>query len=313
MGVFGNEENDYRERQAIFYANNPDAPAGQFEQQARQQAYSGDGRFEQTQQQGGSPRPDVSTRIMDYIQPKSDLIGADGRTEQIRPIHAVQKFDSRGNRVGTSEYVYHDNQRFGAIMDAYVDRDAAGHISEFAVRKPKTDPNQKDVFMVFRSTPENPISEQQMKHVVDLLRTDRPAAERAANQAQLNAERPLEANLVNNVGKQITAIDLDPQTGQRFVVRDMAVPVNTNPPSSTLVPFLCWDGPNRSTYRYPVAQMPPEDKADVANARWHGNMRTPLRFLYEGGQSRTRPNDGGSDPYDRESNQPIIRPNRVRR
>jgi len=342
MGVFSNEASDDRERQAVFYANNPGATPPQFDQAVRG-AYAGDGQGDRSGDRMASmPPSDISTRIVDYYQPRNGLIGTDRQQEEVKPIHTVQKFDTRGNRVGTSEYVYHNNERYGALMDGYVDRDARGNVTEFAVRKPKIDKDQKDVFMVFRPTPGHPIDEQQMQHVMELLRTDLPADQRLANQAKLNAERPMEANLVKNSNNQITAVDLDPQTGQRFVVRDMRVdPVNGRKISDGPNPVLCWDGPNKTTYRYPVANMTQQDQADLNNAKWHGNMREPLRFLYEGGQpvrrrgpnssqgydqgpgpsERERPmlrrdprdQNDGYDPNQDEPQQPILRNNRMRR
>ncbi len=226
------------------------------------------------------------TQVADRAQTQFPLIGKDGQQEAQGPILHVNNFDASGQPAGTSEYKYSDYQPNGVKLNGYVDRDAQGNIKEFAVRKPALFPDQKDVFMVFRPTPDHPIDEKQMNHVFDLLRPDGTQAQRLANQQQLDAERPMAGNLMHNVGNQIMAVRLDPQTGQRFVVRDMRVDPNTGQTiAGAQNPMLCWAAPDGTTYRYPVAKLPDADKNDLSNATWHGNMRTPLSLL-QGQQQR---------------------------
>jgi hypothetical protein len=226
------------------------------------------------------------TQVGDRAQTQFPLVGKDGQQEAQGPILHVNNFDANGQPAGTSEYKYSDNQPTGVKLNGYVDRDAQGNIKEFAVRKPALFADQKDVFMVFRATPGHPIDEASMQHVQDLLRPDVPQAQRLANQQELNKERPLSDNLQHNIGNQIMAIRLDPQTGQRFVVRDMRVDPNTGQTiANGQNPVLCWKAPDGSTYRYPVAKLPDADKSDIANATWHGNLRTPLTFM-QGAQQR---------------------------
>ena len=229
------------------------------------------------------------TQIQDRAQTQFPLVDKDGRQEAQGPILHVNNFDRNGQPAGTSEYNYSDNQSSGVKLNGYVDRDAQGNIKEFAVRKPALFADQKDVFMVFKATPGHPIDEASMKHVYDLLRPDVPQAQRLANQQELNRERPLSDNLQHNIGNQIMAIRLDPQTGQRFVVRDMRIDPNTGQTiANGQNPMICWKAPDGSNFRYPESRLPDSDKLDLANASWHGNMRTPLAFLQGGAQRPMR-------------------------
>ena len=221
-----------------------------------------------------------SDRVEDRLQ--VGAVGKDGQPEPQNPIHTVDHLDRAGNLAGKSEYNYTPNEGTGVKLNGYVDRDAQGNIKEFAVRKPALFRDQKDVYMVFKATPGHPINEEQMRHVEDLLRPDVSPEQRKANQLQLNAERPLADNLQHNMGKQIVALRLDPQTGQRFEVRDMRIDPNTGRQiTDHSNPTLCWKGPQGEYFKTPVANLPDFDKQDLANATWHGNMRQPLRFLNE--------------------------------
>jgi hypothetical protein len=228
----------------------------------------------------GDRPPAPMTQIVDRAQTQFPLVGRDGQTEAQGPILHVNNTDRSGQPAGTSEYKYSDYQPNGVKLNGYVDKDAQGNIKEFAVRKPALFADQKDVFMVFRSTPDHPIDPAQMNHVFDLLRPDVPQAQRLANQQELDRERPMVGNLQHNMGNQIMAIRLDPQTGQRFTIRDMRIDPNTGHTiASGQNPVMCWQARDGSTWRYPVAKLPDADKADIANATWHGNMRTSLSVV----------------------------------
>ncbi|MBU6450594.1 MAG: hypothetical protein KGS72_02365 [Cyanobacteria bacterium REEB67] len=246
----------------------------------------------------------ISTRVAERFNPGRPVIGRDGQQEPQNPIHLVNNYDRAGNLVGSSEYNYSANEGTGVKLNGYVDRDAQGNIKEFAVRKPALYADQKDVYMVFRATPGHPIDEGQMQHINQLLRPDVSPEQRRANQVQLNNERPLADNLQHNMGKQIVALRLDPQTGQRFEVRDMRIDPNTGRQiTSESNPTLCWKGPHGEYFRTPVASLPDFDKQDLANATWHGNMRQPLRFLNEAAQGQ-RPQPTQREMIDRYRDQP---------
>jgi hypothetical protein len=265
--------------------------------------------------QAGQPQPTGdgmgSSRIVDRVDSQFPLIGKDGQQEPNKPIEHVDNLDAAGNKIGSSEYMYTNYQPNGVKLNGYIDRDAQGNITEFAVRKPALYKDQKDVFMVFRAPPGQPFTAEQQqkifgsddegghhKGILELLRPDVSADERAANQRQLNAERPLAGNLVHNLGNQVVAVRLDPETGQRFTIRDMRTdpmtgrPMNIDPATGQHThldatgkmvenshPELCWQGPNGTIYRVDVAKLPDADKQDIGNATWHGNLRAPLSFL----------------------------------
>jgi len=239
------------------------------------------------QPQGQPPFSDVPVATQVVDRANVALKNKHGDAEPQKPILDVDNFNAAGTKIGTSHYMYSPMQPNGARLNGYVDKDAQGNIKEFAVRIPQAFSDKtKSPFTVYRATEGHPIDEAKMNKMFQMLSPDLPPDQLAQNMNTLNQYRPFRENLLDNRGEQIVAVRLDPQTGQRFTVRDMrfdpkllAQPgfdPSRVPLSDGSNPFLCWQAPNGTVYRYPMAKLSNADEADIANAQYHGNMHSSL-------------------------------------
>lgn len=223
------------------------------------------------------------TQITGRLPEQAHAVGfRDGKPEPNQPIHHVDNFDRQGNKIGTSDYIYPRAADGSVQMNGYIDRDANGAVKEFAVRLPRLaadkDPVfQKDVFMVYRPRPGQPIDEQQMNETIRLLSNydlkgqPKSAAQALADQNTYFQTEPLGNNMIRLRDMQVISVALDPDTGRRFTVRAQE---RSGLPEGQKE--LTWFEPGKVGQMVRLDRLSQEDNLALLNAKLHGNLRTSI-------------------------------------
>lgn len=224
----------------------------------------------------------ASTEVATRLSDKAVAIGQDGKREPNQPIRRVENFDAAGKSIGSSDYIYPRTNDGRVQMNGYIDRDAAGNIKEFAVRLPKLKNDespvyQRDVFMVYRAKPGQPIDQESVNRVMGLLNVykengdKKTPAESIRDQNVYFQSGVLGGNMLRLRENQVIGVGLDPETGKRFTVRAQELSEKQETPAK-----LTWFEPGKPGQMIAVDKLSPADAAAIANASVHGNLRTPL-------------------------------------
>jgi hypothetical protein len=224
----------------------------------------------------------TSTEVASRLPDSVVAVGTDGQREPRQPIRQVENFDAAGKSMGTSDYIYPRTNNGKVQMNGYVDRDANGDIKEFAVRLPrlKNDESpvfQRDVFMVYRAKPGQPIDQESVDRITSLVSAYKENGDKKTPAEALRDQNTyfngniLGGNMLRLRENQVIAVGLDPESGKRFTVRAQEMAEKQETP-----PKLTWFEAGKPGQMISLDRLSPADAQAIANASVHGNLRSPL-------------------------------------